>query len=56
MEEKRLGDYIDIAIQREEEAYEFYMEMLTKVQDKAAKEALQLLAGETFRQGAVLYI
>ncbi len=46
MEEKRLGDYIDIAIQREEEAYEFYMDLHTRLRDKTAKDALMLLAEE----------
>jgi len=46
MEQKRLGDYIDIAIQREIEAYEFYTDLHEKVEDKGAKDALNLLAGE----------
>lgn len=46
MEEKRLGDYIDIAIQREEEAHDFYLDLMARVQDKAGQEALKLLAGE----------
>lgn len=46
MEEKRLGDYIDIAIEREEEAYEFYMDLFTRIEDKTAKDTLKLLAGE----------
>lgn len=46
MQEKRLGDYIDIAIQREEEAYEFYMGLLTRAEDKTTKDAIHLLAEE----------
>jgi rubrerythrin len=46
MEGKRLGDYIDIAIEREEEAYEFYMDLFTRLEDKSAKDALRLLANE----------
>lgn len=46
MQEKRLGDYIDIAILREEEAYEFYMNLFTKLNDKAAKDTVKLLAEE----------
>jgi rubrerythrin len=46
MEEKRLGDYINIAIEREEEAYEFYMDLFTRIEDTAAKDTLKLLAGE----------
>ncbi|MBN2297658.1 MAG: ferritin family protein [Deltaproteobacteria bacterium] len=46
MEEKRLGDYIDIAIQREEEAHAFYTDLYERVEDKAARDALRLLAQE----------
>jgi len=46
MEEKRFGDYINIAIEREEEAYEFYMDLTTRIEDKAAKDTLTLLADE----------
>ncbi len=49
MEEKRLGDYIDIAIQREEEAHDFYTVLMNKVTDPAAKDALQLLASEELK-------
>ena len=49
MEEKRLGDYIDIAIQREEEAHAFYMDLLERLHDKAAKDALGLLAQEEIK-------
>lgn len=54
MEQKRLGHYIDIAIQREEEAYAFYTELSRKVLDKAAKDALELLAGEEKKHKAFL--
>ena len=54
MEEKRLGDYIDIAIQREEEAHDFYTDLFKKVQDPAARDALQLLAGEELKHKAFL--
>lgn len=46
MEQQRLGDYINIAIQREEEAYSFYMDLLGRLTDEGAKNALQLLANE----------
>ncbi len=49
MEERRLGDYIDIAIQREEEAHGFYLDLMSKVQDKAGQDALKLLAGEELK-------
>jgi rubrerythrin len=46
MENRKLGDYIDIAIRREEEAYAFYMDLLGRLLDQSAKDALKLLANE----------
>ena len=46
MEKKRLGDYIDIAIQREEEAHAFYTDLYERLNDKEAQDALKLLAEE----------
>ncbi|HRR21506.1 MAG TPA: ferritin family protein [Desulfomonilia bacterium] len=46
MEEKRLGAYIDIAIQREEESYDFYTVLGSRLEDKGAKHALEMLAAE----------
>lgn len=54
MEQKRLGDYIDIAIQREQEAYDFYTDLSNKVLDTSAKDALTLLAGEEKKHKAFL--
>jgi len=54
MEERRLSDFIDIAIQREIEAYEFYRGLLDKVDDKTAKDALDLLAKEEQKHRAFL--
>jgi len=54
MEQKRLGDYIDIAIQREEEAHAFYMDLANRVLDSSAKDALKLLAGEEKKHKAFL--
>jgi rubrerythrin len=54
MEQRKLGDYIDIAIQREEEAQAFYLELLNKVADASAKEALKLLANEEKKHKAFL--
>ncbi|MGC9323859.1 MAG: ferritin family protein [Desulfomonilia bacterium] len=54
MEQKRLGDYIDIAIQREIEAFEFYTNLSEKVEDKGAIDALKLLAGEEKKHRAFL--
>jgi len=41
-----LQSVIDLAIQREEEAYNFYMNLSNIVEDKAAKETLKYLADE----------
>lgn len=49
MEQKRLRDYIDIAIQREEEAHEFYRDLRARVTDPVAKDALDLLAREELK-------
>jgi rubrerythrin len=54
MEERRLSDFIDIAIQREIEAYEFYRGLFDKVDDKTAKDALDLLANEEKKHRAFL--
>ncbi|MGO9147356.1 MAG: hypothetical protein ACLQDF_13405 [Desulfomonilia bacterium] len=54
MEQQRLGDYIDIAIQREQEAHEFYMGLLGNVQDDSAKDALKLLAADEKKHKAFL--
>jgi rubrerythrin len=43
---KDLSAIIDLAISKEEEAYDFYMELATMVDDKSAKDALQIVAGE----------
>lgn len=54
MEQKRLGAYIDIAIQREEESYDFYMVLSARLQDSSARDALELLAGEEKKHKAFL--
>lgn len=41
-----LQSVIDLAIQREEEAHNFYMNLSNIVEDKAAKETLKYLADE----------
>lgn len=46
MGERRLSDCIDIAIQREIEAYEFYQGLCETLQDTTARDALDLLANE----------
>lgn len=44
--EKRVSDIIEIAIQREEDAYAFYMDILSKVADPGVKNTLEFIAGE----------
>ena len=46
MPDKRLTEIIDIAIQREEQAYAFYMDLYDKVIDSGVKETLEWIAGE----------
>jgi rubrerythrin len=46
MEEKKVAAVIDMAIEREIEAFNFYQDLYKKVEDKTAKEALQFLAAE----------
>lgn len=54
MEEKRLGDFLDIAIQREIEAFDFYSGLAERVLDKQAKDALTHLASEEKKHRAFL--
>lgn len=54
MEERRLSDFIDIAIQREIEAYEFYQGLKAKIEDQTAAQALDLLANEEKKHRAFL--
>jgi rubrerythrin len=46
MKEKKLESLIDIAIDREVEAYDFYMSLADKVEDPDVKDTLAFLAGE----------
>ncbi len=43
---KKVSDILDLAIQREEEAYEFYMDILGRVDDESARDTLKFIAGE----------
>jgi rubrerythrin len=54
MEDKRLKDFLDIAIQREIEAFEFYSGLAKKVADLQAKDTLALLVGEEKKHRAFL--
>jgi len=45
-ERKKLGSLIDIAIEREEEAYGFYMGLCNRIEDESVKDTLKFLANE----------
>ncbi len=51
---KRIADILDIAIKREEEAYEFYMDIHSKVDDASVKSTLEFMAGEEKKHKAFL--
>ena len=46
MEDRKLVDYIDIAIKREIEAFDFYRGLIDRVEDQSARYALEQLAAE----------
>lgn len=52
--DKRFEDIIDLAIQREEEAYNFYMNIYDTVKDSGVKYAVELIAGEEKKHKAFL--
>ena len=52
--EKRVADILEIAIKREEEAYDFYMDILSKVTDASVKGTLEFMAGEEKKHKAFL--
>lgn len=54
MDDKRLLKIINLAIQREEEAYRFYMDIYEKVSEPAVKETIQWIAGEEEKHRAFL--
>ena len=54
MTEKSLASLIDMAIQREVEAYDFYMALLEKVSDNAIKDTILFIAGEEKKHRAFL--
>ena len=46
MNDRKMEGIIDVAIQREEEAYDFYRRLYDMIEDATAKETLEFLAGE----------
>lgn len=51
---KTIADVIDMAITREEEAYDFYMDIHSKVQDVGVRETVEFIAGEEKKHKAFL--
>jgi rubrerythrin len=47
--EKTIADIIDMAIQREEEAYTFYMDIHQNVQDASVKDTVEFIAKEEIK-------
>jgi rubrerythrin len=52
--DKRVSDIITMAIKREEEAYEFYMDIHAKVSDPSLKGTLEFIAGQEKKHKAFL--
>jgi rubrerythrin len=52
--EKRFADILDLAIKREEEAYDFYLAMLAKVVDSSVRDTLEFIADEEKKHRAFL--
>jgi rubrerythrin len=52
--QKRVSDILEIAIKREEEAYDFYMDIHSKVVDADVKDILEFIAGEEKKHKAFL--
>jgi rubrerythrin len=51
---KRISDILDLAIQRETEAYEFYMDIYGRIEDQSVKDTLEFIAGEEKKHKAFL--
>lgn len=51
---KQLSEVLELAIHREEEAYEFYMDIYHKVEDQSVKDTLEFIAGEETKHKAFL--
>jgi rubrerythrin len=52
--EKKLSEVLDMAIQREVEAYDFYMDIFARVDDQSVKDTLEFIAGEEKKHRAFL--
>ncbi len=51
---KTIADVIELAINREEEAYDFYMDIHKKVQDAGVRDTVAFIAGEEKKHKAFL--
>jgi len=52
--DKRVSDILEIAIKREEDAYEFYMDIHSTVSDPSVRDTLEFIAGEEKKHKAFL--
>jgi rubrerythrin len=52
--DKPLSEVIDLAIQREEKAYDFYMDILSKLEDPSIKDTIEFIANEEKKHKAFL--
>jgi len=52
--EKTVAEILDMAIQREETAYDFYMDIYGKVEDASVKDTVEFIAGEEKKHKAFL--
>ncbi len=51
---KTVAEILDMAIQREEVAYDFYMDIHHKVDDTSVKDTVEFIAGEELKHKAFL--
>lgn len=52
--QKTVGEILDMAIEREEAAYDFYMDIIDKVADVSVKDTVEFIAGEEIKHKAFL--
>jgi rubrerythrin len=52
--DKSTSDILDLAIQREEEAYDFYMDIYHQVKDTSVRDTLEFIAGQEKKHKAFL--
>ena len=52
--DKPLSEVIDLAIQREEEAFDFYMDIVSKLEDSSIKDTIEFIANEEKKHKAFL--